>query len=316
MAEISFVLYDTEEKPYEAEEIVSYELMRDVTAPCDGLRLCFYSGAPLNEINRVRAFRKDALIFSGFVDAQREACDENGFRVFVYARSSACLLVDNEAQPGEYFSPTAKSMFLLNAQALGFKLAMPDCSAGGDYTVSKGVSCYGSINALVNSATGKSIIVTPTDEITLPSGGAYKFAADTVISEKRCINRGGALSAIDFKRGDAEGYCCRTESLALSAKGIKRSKKLNLSALPEGQRAATLKRELAASARDYNAFQLAVCGAGGGELYDRAEYTSAVFGRLEDYYIASIHASFDKNGEKTVYTLWKENELREITYVD
>mgnify|MGYP002852087471 CR=1 FL=1 len=317
MAEMRFELYGTDSQLYEIKELISYELVRDADAPCDGLRLSFYTDSSLGEIDRVFAYRGDKKVFFGYADTQREEYGENGYRAFIYARSAACLLVDNEAEPGEYNSPTARAMYLINAKPLGFKFSLTDYSARGSYLVQKGTSCYAAINDLVSFSAGRNITVTSDMKITLADGsGAFCIDRESVISERRVISRGDVISRLDCKLYDADGYRYHMQSRRFTDTGIKRSKKLNLSSFPEWQRSSTLKRMLKESARGYMLFKITVSGAGGGAIYDIAEYESDRFGRLEGYYISSICTSFDKNGEKTVYTLTKETELKEITYVD
>lgn len=317
MAEMRFELYTTDGEKYGVSELISYELVRDTDAPCDGLRLSFYSEKSLGEIDRVIASNGGKTVFSGYADTQREEYGEGGYIAFIYARSGACLLVDNEAQPGEYYSPTARSMYLINAEPLGFSFSMPDCGAQGRYLVQKGTSCFAAVNDLVSFNTGRNIAVTPDMKITLADGsGICRIDRERVISEKRIIGRGNVISRLDYKLSDAEGYKYHIKSRRFDSEGIKRSRKLNLSSLPEWQRDGTLKRVLTSSARGYMQFKITVSLACGGELYDAAEYESERFGRLDGYYVSSICISLDKNGERTVYTLTKDTELKEITYVD
>lgn len=81
-------------------QLLSYRWSGDVTAGCDGLRLHFLWDGDLPEVYRVRGFAPDgACCFFGYADQQKLTVTPGQRRGFVYARSSACLLLDNEALP-------------------------------------------------------------------------------------------------------------------------------------------------------------------------------------------------------------------------
>lgn len=120
MAGLIFSAYDTEEKEIAVSNVLSYELSKDEDAACHGLRLYFISKVPLPELFMLRAKNNGTIVFNGYVDTQRETSDEKGTVCFVFARSTACVLLDNEAKPQVYFKPTAEALFLSNAKGLGF----------------------------------------------------------------------------------------------------------------------------------------------------------------------------------------------------
>lgn len=310
MAELEFVLFDINETPYYTENVISYELTRDISAPCDGLRLNFISKNPLEEINRVKAYSGDRLIFNGYCDTQREESVPLGNRVFIFARSSACLLVDNEAVTRTYQSPSAKSLFIINAKGLGFKFSFDDCFCEGAYTVGKGASCYSAINSLVSAVKKRNIIITPENDLTVPEGkNILKLDGEKIISEKKIINRASPISRIDYKTSDSAGYVYHFKSRTFEKAGIKRSKKLNLSALPDWQRSFVLKNVMNDAAVDYNVIEIVTTELVYPELYDSVL-------NYEDYSVKSVYRIFDGGGEKCVLRLFKEIETEEIMYVD
>lgn len=107
MAELSFVCYTPQNEKISVDGVVSYELSKTAQAPADGLRLTFLSDKKLPCINRVLAYDGDELIFNGIADTQRQSVTSTGISCFVYARSTACILLDNEAKPYTYDSPSA-----------------------------------------------------------------------------------------------------------------------------------------------------------------------------------------------------------------
>lgn len=77
--------------------IVSAVLTQTAEVACDSLSIKIIGGKSLDEIERVYAYKNNKLIFNGYCDCQRTIADERGFETYIYARSSACLLVDNDA---------------------------------------------------------------------------------------------------------------------------------------------------------------------------------------------------------------------------
>ena len=75
--------------------IVSAVLTQTAEVACDSLSIKIIGGKSLDEIERVYVYKNNKLIFNGYCDCQRTTADERGFETYIYARSSACLLVDN-----------------------------------------------------------------------------------------------------------------------------------------------------------------------------------------------------------------------------
>lgn len=70
--------------------------------------------------------KNNKLIFNGYCDCQRTTADERGFETYIYARSSACLLVDNDAFAYTYNRPSAQSLFDAYAKPFGFSYKLDD----------------------------------------------------------------------------------------------------------------------------------------------------------------------------------------------
>ncbi len=314
MAELSIKLICETGESFFVEKIVSYELSSSVSAPCDGLRLNFTASEPLPVITGVEAYCEGALIFSGLCDTQREENTGQDVKCFIYARSSACILTDNEAEPCTYDAPTARSLFIVNAEKYGFKFSMEDIAFTGKYTVMKGCSCYSAINRLVSSVSGRNVLITPDGRLTLPvTDTVYKADAGDVISCRKIINRGAPLSEIDYKTASDSTYCRHIKSRYFESQGIKRTKKANLSAMFDRERTVELKRMLKEAAKEYEKLEISLTGLHGIKLYDGIDFEG---GNAEGYYTSSVLRVLDKNGERTVVTLVKEHDTEEIIYVD
>lgn len=316
MAELSFTLFDLEENKIEVKNILFYEQLKDIYAPCDAIRLSFITDFLLPEINRVEAYYDEKLVFSGFADTQREEKKAEGFECFIYARSSACLLVDNEAPPVTYYKPSVSTLFNKNARQFGFILKLPDYSAASFYRVDKGCSCYGAINKFFYAVSGKRIAVTPNGELIVPTGKTIYPDECSVISAKRIINRGNALTKIDFKNENDLGYYHHIKSRFFENKKIEKSKKLNLSSYPSWQKSSILLNTLEENNYEYEKIELSVSGYLNAELYDKLDFYGKPFGELKNFYISSVSHSFKASEDKTAIELCRKNDLKEIIYVD
>lgn len=306
MAEMTFEIKTLENENITPDSVLSFEWTRDADAACDGLRLTFLSDAPIGEAAEVRAYYNGALVFNGFCDYQSE---KDG-TVFVYARSLASLLVDNEAAQITLNSPCVSALFYLNAKPFGFKNRLKNYSADALYTVPKGTSCYGAINNFVRRFTGENILVSPNGELYIPAGSVkLNLNPDRVISAKRIINRGGAVSRVDFKT-DGE-YNRHRVSKALVEKRINRSRRVNLSALEDFKKDGAPGSIISKSARGYYGAVITAQGVVSAELGSPVVYEG-----FEGYRINALKTSMSKSGVTTEISLLKSFDLKEADYVD
>lgn len=313
---LNFVLYNLSEAKITVQNIISYELSRDTDAPCDGLRLTFACDGFLDEIYRVEVYDNDELVFSGYADTQREQMDDNGGTVFIYARSSACILVDNEAEPRSYYQPSLLSLFEIYAKDFGFKSEIEDVSCSADYLITKGTSCYDAINNFAVGVLGKSIMVDVNNKLVIPDD-ELSFAVDPecVISEKRVINRGNAISVVDYKINSDLEYNYHIKSRFMERQKINRKRKINISTLPMWQQELTLKNIMNRACESYNSIELVLDGSYMIPLFSRVEYDSSYQGVVQDYYLSSAKIIFDSKGERTRLVLRKRTDAEVISYV-
>lgn len=317
MAKLSFVLKDIDGKEYTINRLISYQLNMDWDAACHGLRLEFISDFGLNELCSLQVFNDGKKIFNGYIDTQREAFDSKGNHCFLYARSSACLLTDNEATPFTYISPNSLALFNVNALPLGFSCDLPNLVSDQEYLVSKGVSCFRAINDFVEGISGNRICVDADDCISLLQGSKHLFVdGREVVSEKRIINRGDAIARLDYKTDSANGFDHHYKSRFFEKKGIKTSKKHNLSSMPIWQRDYSLHGVISSSAMDYFKLELVLDGAVDWSIGDKITYNSTFFGVMDDLQVRSLTFILDDKGERTNAILSKIIDLEELNYVD
>jgi hypothetical protein len=316
VAVLKFLLYDLEENEFEVDDIISYEISKDIDAVCDGVRLTFVVNKTLGEINRVEIYNDGKRIFNGYADTQREYMSSDGYECFIYARSSACVLLDNTATPFTYIRPSARTLFVKNARELGYKYGLPEICCESSYQVSKGTSCFGAINNFVYGLTGKSVMINVDDELVLAQSDDEVNLNDyDIISEKRVINRGNVITAVDYKLAEESDYQHHIKSRFFEDKKISRSVKINVSSLPEWQKSYVLKNTLESAGLSYNTIELVINGCVDVSLYSNATYSSEKFGDMDGYYISSVCIINDSNGERTKLEMSKKIDLKEITYV-
>ncbi len=316
MAEITVQLTAIDGKMITVNNPLSLTLASETAAACDSLSLRFTAEAPLPELITATVLHAGVKIFFGYLDMQRETANGNSITADVYARSSACVLVDNEAEPFTYLSPSAEALYVLHARPFGFENRLPALYCEADYAVEKGTSCYGAVNRFVYGISGKSIRISPEGALYLPDGkGSLPLDKKDILREIRTVSRGGVCHRIDYKTEGDRQYRHHIKSRRLERLGIQSSKKLNLASLPAWQRAFTLKRQLYDAAREYRKAELLVSGAIFSELYTPVTYLSPVFGSIDGYYVDGVRITLDGNGWRTQFTLLKQQEWEEINYV-
>lgn len=316
MAAISFFIYDLDGVKQAVKNIISFEISQDIDAACDGLRISFVTDNLLNEVQRIEAYCDGRCIFNGYCDTQREQAYGGGFECFVYARSSACLLVDNEATPLIYNAPSTAALFAINAQEYGFENGLDMLYCEEEYQVSKGTSCFGAINDFVCGLTGRGIAVSPENRLIVAEGNS-KVSLDeySVISAKRIINRGAALSRLDYRADNEHGYVYHMKSEFIEGRSINRSRLINLVSMPKWQRDFVAINKLMSACSNYNTFEIVLDGCMAFELYSKVEYSGGELGKFDDYYISACTIISDKNGERTRLILNKDIDLKEVSYV-
>ena len=241
---------------------------------------------------------------------------EKGYAVFVYARSGAAILVDNEAQPITYNCPSASTLFFSEAERFGLKNGLPEVYINHRYTVGKGVSCYGAINNLVKTICGKGVLVNADNTLFVPDGkGVVSLGDKTIISQEKHINRAAPYAEIDYKVIGDEAYIRHCKSQFIEGREIKRKRKVSVSSLPQWQRDYALKQTLRKSAEDYYTAKFTVDGAHFFELLDLLDYKNSRLGELENYRLHRLNVVQNENGVCTKLLFKKEFELKEINYV-
>lgn len=312
-----FFLYEMSGKMHTPKNIAYYEITSEVGAACDGLRLSFYEEKIFDEINRIEVYDDNELIFNGYCDVQKIMADKEKFRYFIYARSSASLLVDNEANPCQYNYPSAVALYLKNAQSFGFSCELPEIYSKNTYLVSKGTSCFGAINNFVFAVYGANIYVTPNNVIKAfeESENVKHLSNYNINSFSYTINRNEPISDIDYKINSSDNYIYHFKSEFAERKGIKRKRLLNLSSIPAWQRETTVTKRINDSILEYYSAEVVISEKCDLKLCDRVIVDLKDFPLGEEFIVYEIVKSKNRNGENTTVILKKKEKGELVNYV-
>ncbi len=312
-----FELYGTDGAAVFPEMITSYELVSETDSACDGLRLNFCSEELPPEICILKAFSDREIVFNGFCDMQKITAGGGFYTCFIYARSSAALLVDNEALPSQYNCPTARQLWFTNARELGFGCDLPEIYSENSYLVSKGTSCYGAINDFVRAVYGAPVYATPENvlDVYRESSSVKRLKNYPLLSLSCVINRSELISDIDYKINSSDNYRYHFKSEFVRARGIRRKRLYNLSALPLWQREITAAEKITNSLSEYCSVIAELSGDCDFRLCDKVSVDFDGQDYSGTYFVSEMVKSMGKNGEKTTLVLKKKIDGELVNYV-
>lgn len=314
---MKIVLITVDNEEITLKNIISAVLTQTAEAACDSLSIKFIDNIKAVEIEKVLAYKDDELIFNGYCDCQKSTVDEKGFQTYIYARSSACLLVDNDAFAYTYNCPSALSLFQAYAKDLGFKFKLPNVYTLKKYEVTSGASLFGAINSLVSMISGNGIRINASNEIIMleASKDILNLNSYPILSVKSIINRSEPISAVHYKKEFSSNYDCHTYSKSAKDLGFSRNRYVNLISLASWQRNYKISKMIKDSFKNYKCLEITISGYCSSELYQRFNYESLI-GKFDDYLLLEKIYSYDKNGEKCKLVLGKNIDVKEVNYVD
>lgn len=314
---MNFQLFDVNGNVYDANNIISYELIMEADTPCNGLRLNFFCENQIEEICVVKAYREGKLVFNGFCDKQKITLNKSGRICFIYARSSASLLVDNEAVPCQYDKPSARQLWFSNAKDFGFEINLPELYSPHSYLVSKGTSCYGAINDYVSAVSGAPVYATPENVLKVYKESRFLKRLDdyNVVSFSYVINRSEPISEIDYKINSADNYSYHFKSDFVQKMGIQRKRMINLASIPLWQREIQAEKKMKNALDAYYSVSAVIDGSCDLEIYDRVSVHFELFSESEEFYVSELVFSKNENGETTTALLKKKINGEMVNYV-
>lgn len=117
------------------------EINKSQDAPADDLEVTFLNNFEIPEIKSIKAYNEGDLIFDGIVDVQEYLKNNKGKFLNIISRSKAAILLDNEAYPQVYYTPSLFTIFNRHVKPYGFsKFIGDDKSFSTKFIVNKGMS--------------------------------------------------------------------------------------------------------------------------------------------------------------------------------
>lgn len=317
MVDVAFEMKCLDGTVFRPERILAYEINSDVDTPCDSLRLYFECDILNKEIVEITAKQNDMVVFCGYVDVQKDVVDKNGTSFYVFARSKASILTDNEALPRVYYLPTTASLCAINLNGFELENKLPLLSGSTEYEVSKGVSCFRAIDDFVYSICGKHICVSRDGAVQLlDSDGVVNLDSRKMLKTTRTINRGSSLTKICYKLNSEDEYNRFRESVFFKNRGIDRGCYKNLSSVPDWQREITLSNIMQKANSNYYTYRFELKGFVNTSLLDKINVSLARLGNVKNARVVSLCHIFDKNGERTIICASEQFDYEEVSYVD
>lgn len=298
-------------------QILSAEISAALDAPCDSLSVWFRAESAPQEIVHVQAEQDGRLLFSGLVDRQTAQTDADGFRCFLYARSDAALLADNEAEPMTLYRPGTDSVLAMTAAPFGFTSALAPAALQTEFDITKGMSLYAVIRSFYWAAKGQDIWV-DCEQCIRPAepGEPYTFLPETILQVRAVINRAEPISTVDYKSDGDTAYVRHCKSLLAQEAGIQRVRKVSLNSTPQWLRKNKAARLIQTAANNYRQAELTLRGLPAAALCGQVQLQMPRLGLEGTYMIQEIRRCISPSGSRTELLLSKPCDAKEMHYVD
>ena len=290
---------------------ISMEINMAANTPANSLSLTVPCTAPMNELAEISVHIDGKLSFSGIVDEQIMQYS-NGCTLKINARSFAALLIDNEAIPANYHTPSLADIFSIHAQPYGIKGFIGDnkvCTC--DFTIKKGVSEWEVIENFCKSVLKTTPSITKDgflDVRTDKSANHYTFSntkhgAIKFSSAKVKLQRYGIVSQVMYKLSANSDYIYTCPNDNAISRGIRRRRLLNLSlSTPEFNDYRT-KHLIRKSELDSMEITLIVPNLCISELFGQADFDDRMLGSFSGMCIKELLFSLTPSGCYTNITI-------------
>lgn len=307
---------DTNGNRMELPKPISMELSMAVDTPAHALSLkvpCIAVG----ELTDIDVYIENQLVFSGVVDEQITLYS-GGYTLKIYARSYSALLIDNEAIPSNYHTPSLADIFSKHASPYGIKGFLGDngvCSC--DFTVKKGVSEWEVIDSFCKSVLKINPTITKDgflDARTNKSNQHYSFSNTKQGAIKFCNakvkhQRYGVVSQVVYKLSSNSDYIYSSPNDSAIARGIHRRRLLNLSSNAPEFNEYKIKSVIQKSKSDSIEIELTIPDICLSDLYCSADFEDELLGSFSELCVKETAFSLTNSGVYTRITLCPRDNL-------
>lgn len=210
------------------QKAVSVEIEREIGVPADSMTVKFV-GEAIPELWKVTAEHEVQTIFSGIVDEQTMTMYPDRAETTVYTRSPAALVLDSEAQQGEYIDPNIDVMYRVHLAPFGITLKeSAENLRMGQLSIPRSCSHYGALRRFCEYFLGTEPRINSLGEFmpnVLSSGDIIKIDKSQCLKISKRIKRYGILSGVYVTSG---GKTMLIENESAKARGIVRCKRIDL----------------------------------------------------------------------------------------
>ena len=304
---------------------VSVSLSMDEDAPADSLKANFavtndpdiYKLIANDQLSKIKIYddQKSRLIFNGLIDEQSSSISGNGLFINLVARSTASLLLDNEAKPQIYNSISTDILFNRHIKPYGFSAYQPSNNRRFNclFEVNKGLSEWQVIENFCNDFLFKIPRVTPSNIINFmddynDSGVIFSNKDTDAIhysSIEQSFKRFKLISEVFVRNKKDGGYDTKiSDSISLN-KNIHRRRYIN--AVGDLKSPSFRGQQLIKDA-NLSYFELKIKHPGPIvlQLLDKATVDDEILGLMPDLIASSINYSLGASSESCTITFRKE----------
>lgn len=268
------------------------------TAPADGLHTVFAVEGTVPLLHSIEVRDGEKRVFFGYVDEQTEELLPGGKTLRIAARSIAALLLDNEARPQIYCSPSMPLLMKRHFAPLGFtEFQGTEKAFSGQLVVEKGMSEWSVLTGFCRFLDGVTPKVDPYGRIDITGQASeeeWLLSPDRFLSYRRSLKNNVLLSEViarTYARGD---YEMPLKNETAGRVGVRRRRYVN--AIDNKMRTVLTARELIRkSCSAYDSICLTVQG----WLACRPGDVLRINGELRRYRIRETEYCLDSSGERT-----------------
>jgi len=280
---------------------VQVRLNRAEGAPADGFTGVFPMGRTAGNLTGIHIYDKNQeLCFDGIVDEQKESCGSE-MMLTIIARSSAALLLDNEAIPQTYNMMSLPMIFARHVLTYGFSSFLGSKKLfPGELAVTKGMSdwqaaelfCtkYLNVKPRIQNGVFDASGIRPQGEIIFDNTNGVRYSSLTAENKYSSL-----LSELLMQQNSNGSYSPIMRDESAVALGIRRRR-----CLTAGQNAGTVIRASQCKAFDVKADCPGEIPA---QLLQNASVQDKILGTIGNLYISEIDYILNSGGETTRFTL-------------
>ena len=295
---LKYIIKDAEDRSVCFTSPLKVSIVSSLDAPADRLSAVFAVKGDVPALYSAEVLKDGERVFYGLIDEQSVELNRNGSFLSVSARSLAALLLDNEAHPQIYCSPSMPLLMKRHFEPLGFKSYRGTEKAfNGQLVVSKGMSEWSLLKSFCRYFAQTEPRITKNGVIDI--SGEQKdevlcLAPDRAYSIRHELRNKALISEIRARTYASGDYIMPIKSDLAEELRIQRKRYVNA----VGSRSGTVissRRIIKQSEREYESL---VVGCAGCMLCDTG-ITLRIAGDKKQYRIREVVYTLDTSGEKT-----------------